>query len=493
MIKKLIIILVYFFIPELIFANFDFNKNCNNTFKLILDLQFDEAIKFTKVEKQINPDNKLVYYFDNYVYFLKTIASDSENDYLIFKNKFDFNYNKLKKANQNSPYFLYTQADIHFQSAILSYKFKDFILASYHFYKAYKLISLNFKKHPDFYQNYKLTGSFNLLLASIPQNYEWFKNLFNINGNINLGIKELEYYYLQSKNSAYNTESIILLSFAYQHFLSNNKRAYIFLNHTNQINLQNPLICFLYANSCVKVDKNNEAIAVSENCLKNSKIYTIKYLYYFLGIMKLNRLDNDADIYFFKYLDLYKGKNYIKSSYQKLAWYYLINKDYLKYNIYFNKVKQLGFVNTEADKQAYIEANQSVKINKELLKARLLFDGGNFAEAEQLLLKNSDISNNKSKKDNIEYLYRLARIFHKKNRLEEAKQQYELVISKGSELPYYYAKNSALQLALIYENENDFKYSDFYFHKSLSIKSNEYKNSINFNAKSGLNRIHLQN
>ena len=168
MYRKLLVILIYFLIPSFIYANFDFNKNCNNTFNLIFNLQFDEAVKIIEKEKQVNPDNQLVYYFENYIDFLKTITSDSENDYLIFRNGFDYRFDKLKQSNKNSPYFFYTQADIHFQFAILAFKFNDYFLASYHFFKAYTFIHSNFKKHPDFYQNYKLIGVFNLLLGSVP-------------------------------------------------------------------------------------------------------------------------------------------------------------------------------------------------------------------------------------------------------------------------------------------------------------------------------------
>ncbi|MCK5823433.1 MAG: hypothetical protein KAG95_05475 [Bacteroidales bacterium] len=488
MYRKLLIILACLFIHSSIFANFDFNKNCNNTFRLILNLQFNDALKNIELEKKVNPDNKLVYYFENYINFLKTLTFDTEDDYFAYKNKVDYNLNKLKQANNKSPYFIYTQADIHFQSAILSYKFKDFFLASYHFYKAYKLIYSNFEKYPEFYQNYKLIGSLNLLISSVPVNYKWFADFFIIDGSINSGIKELEYFYLQSKKTIFNTESIIFLSFAYQNFLQNNKRAYIFLKQTDKDYINNPILCFLYAKACAEADKNNEAVNTIENYLKNNELPIINFFYYFLGTTKLNRLDNDADIYLKKYLSKYNGKNFIKASYQKMAWYYLINNNYVKYNDCINKVKKLGSINTEADKQAYLEVNQSVAINEVLLKARLLFDGGYFLKAENLLLENSKIQHSSIIKDKIEYSYRLARIYHKLN-MEEAKKYYQLVIANGSEMPYYFAKNSALQLALIYESELDFGKADFYFNKCLNIKSNEYKKSIQFKAKAGLNRI----
>ncbi len=249
------------------------------------------------------------------------------------------------------------------------------------------------------------------------------------------------------------------------------------------------MICFFYAKACVKANNNNEAITVLENYLNNKKCPSIKYFYYFLGTIELNRLDYDAYIYFNKYLNSYQGKNYIKASYQKLAWYYLLNKNYSNYDYYINKVKQLGSLNTEADKQAYLEVNQSVKLNEILLKSRLLFDGGYFIDAKKMLINNLDDKNFKSSKDKIEYLYRLARVYHKLNRIEDAKKYYKLVINKGKDFSYYFAKNSALQLALIYEDESNYNNAKVYFMKCLHINSNEYKNSIEFSAKAGLNRI----
>ncbi|RLD61740.1 MAG: hypothetical protein DRJ01_07365 [Bacteroidetes bacterium] len=488
MYRKLIFIFACLIIHSSIFANFDFNNNCNKTFCQILNLEFDKAKRNIENEKKVNPENKLIYYFENYLSFFKTITSDSEDCYFAYKNKFKNNLYNLEKANKESPYYLYTQADLHFQTAILSYKFKDYIFASYHFYKAQSLIILNYKKHPNFYQNHKLIGSINLMINSIPSDYKWLANLFAINGSINSGIKELEYYYLKSQKSIFNTESIIFLSFAYQYFIQKNKRGYVFFNQINKNNLQNPIISLLYAKACIKADKNDEAIDFVNNYLNKTEFPIIKYSYYLLGTAKLNRLDSDADIYLKKYLNSYKGKSFIKASYQKLAWFYLINKNYNKYKVNINNVRNKGFVNTEADKQAFLEANQSDKINEVLLKSRLLFDGGYFIEAEKLLFENSAIGNSSIKQNSLEYIYRLARINHKLNRAE-AKKYYKRVIKEGREMPNYFAKNSALQLALIYESELDFEEAEFYFKKCLQIKSNQYKRSIQFKAKAGLNRI----
>ncbi len=184
----------------------------------------------------------------------------------------------------------------------------------------------------------------------------------------------------------------------------------------------------------------------------------------------------------------FKGINYIKAAYQKIAWYYLVNGNTSKYKEYIEKAEKYGKEIVDADKQAEREASEGDMPNSTLLKARLLFDGGYYERALKELTK-SKRNFLKTAKDTLENTYRIGRIYHEWGKTSEAIPYYEKTIENGAESEYYYAANSALNLGLIYEDAGNYEKAKYYYKRATSMKNKEYKNSIDQKAKAGLNRI----
>ena len=95
-------------------------------------------------------------------------------------------------------------------------------------------------------------------------------------------------------------------------------------------------------------------------------------------------------------------------------------------------------------------------------------------------------------KDQVELTYRLARIYDKSGMQGEAIKNYNQTIKSGDKLTYYFAANSCLHNAYIYEDSNDYTLSEKYYKKCLKMRGHEYQNSIDQKAKAGLQRIKLK-
>ena len=143
----------------------------------------------------------------------------------------------------------------------------------------------------------------------------------------------------------------------------------------------------------------------------------------------------------------------------------------------------------DEDKQAEYEATTGTVPNIILLRSRLLFDGGSYDLALRELLNNSVKTIVKSKRDFIEYTYRLGRIYHETGYLVKALDNYNQTIARGKNEPYYFAAGAACQMGLIYENKGAYARADSAYHLCLSIKPREYKTSLHQKAKAGLNRL----
>jgi tetratricopeptide (TPR) repeat protein len=199
-------------------------------------------------------------------------------------------------------------------------------------------------------------------------------------------------------------------------------------------------------------------------------------------------LNTDA-FYNLKYFsDHFKGVNYIKDARHRMAWCELLKGNTDAYYKTLNLITERGNVLSDSDKAAQNAATQRTIPHVELLKARLLMDGGYLTEAMNILLsiKESDLT---KAEDRTEHMYRRGRIYHLQGKIEEAKLYYQKSIDSGKSLPVYFAANAAMELGSIYEQEQNFEKAKYYYKLSLAMPDSDFKNSIDIRSKAGLQRI----
>ncbi|MDD5571138.1 MAG: tetratricopeptide repeat protein [Bacteroidales bacterium] len=475
-------------------AKFDFNKNCINAYTNVINLNFQEGKRLLNVEKTTNPQNDIPLLIENYIDFLTLIVGENSKEFNVLKNNKDQRLEKLDKGDKSSPYYLYSKAQINLQWAFIRMRYEEFLTGAMEIRKAYIFTEDNAKKFPSFIPNKMMLGLLHVLIGSIPEKYKWMINLAGYNGSIKQGINEMEYVLKvtgsSSQFSYIHSEVVFLLSFMSMNITNdaeeNTKMIYEIVKTDEN---KGPLVSFAKASLAMRKGLNDDAIRILTDHTDNPNAYPFHFLEFMLGSAYLNKLSLEAVSHFEKYATKFKGKNFIKASYQRIAWCYLVNNNIAKYNEYIKKVKLYGYTEIDEDKNAQKEAESGNVPNVYLLKGRLLFDGGYYKKALDALTEKSPNEVYKAKKDMIEFTYRLGRIYHKLDNTEKAVNYYKLTINIGSGSPYYYAANSALQLGLIYEKQKDFKNAKIYFEKCLSLNNSEFKYSIEQKAKAGLDRI----
>ncbi len=477
------------------YAAYDFNSNCKKAYNEIINLRFSQGKTLLADERKNNPSNLIPCYLENYIDFLSLIISEDKQKFDLLKNNQDIRINQLEKGDKNSPYYSYCLAEVYMQWAFVRLKFEDYTNAAYEINKAYNLLTKNAKDFPDFMPNYKGLGILHAIIGTIPDNYKWIFNIIHIEGSVEQGISELnKLLNLSLKNKEYEylkTETIFILTYV-QANLQKDKEGLSGLKEiTEKMTVQekdNPMIIYCRAYINMKLQNNDNAINILMSYKTKEGVFPFYYLYYLTGKAKLNKMDPDADVYLLKYITNFKGQNYIKAAYQKLAWFYLLKGDKNKYDLYVSKVLNSGKASIDEDKQAVLEVKGKAP-NIYLLKARLLCDGGYYHEAIKALVEKKPSEIFTEAREYLEFTYRFARIYHEMGQTNEAISYYKMTLKNGENFTYYFAANSALHLGYIYENLKDFKTAGYYFNKCLSMKNEEYKNSIEQKAKAGLNRI----
>jgi tetratricopeptide (TPR) repeat protein len=120
-----------------------------------------------------------------------------------------------------------------------------------------------------------------------------------------------------------------------------------------------------------------------------------------------------------------------------------------------------------------------------LLKARLLSDGGYFAEALQVLPVGAQFTD---PAERCEYAYRMGRVYDGLGRDSAAIGAYDKTILIGEQLTVYYAARAALQAGYICERRGDKRRALAYFERCLGMKDHDFKNSLDARAKAGIAR-----
>ena len=471
-------------------ANFVFNNNSIAAYKAIYELKFNDAKKYIQDEKLRNPQNGITVLLDNYADYLHLLTSENKSEYEKLKDLKSDRIDAIEDNDENSPYYLFAQAEIYLQWGMLKAKFGDYTASTLDLNKAKKLLNENNKKYKDFLPNQKSLALLDVIFGAIPSNLRGIANFFGIRGDIASGYKQLEKFRTQiagSSYSYYNDEAVFLLCFTDIDVLhSRNNYAHL-AQLLDGMSDKSLLKVYLQGYVAYKTGHNDEAINYLQNAPKSTLYPALPAISYLLGNAKLCRMDTDANVYLLKFLKDTRGINYIKDSYQKLAYYYLLRNDLNNYNNYIKLTRTRGYATDEKDKQALKEAND-VKPDLELLKARLYFDGGYYNNA-LVQLKSKQVNDLKNIRDKIELYYRFGRTYDRMNVFNDALINYQRAINIGKKETYYYAANSALFSGVIYEQKKDYKKAAEYYNQALQMKNHEYQNSIDTQAKEGLNRI----
>ncbi|MEM8528295.1 MAG: hypothetical protein AAGG68_26870, partial [Bacteroidota bacterium] len=456
-------------------------------YRQIIDLRFKEAQPLIDRIKKETPNNLVVYHLENYIDFLTVYIEEDKEAFARAEIRKNQRLRKIENGDRKSPYYLYLQADMRMQWALARIKFEEWFGAFKDINQAYKLLEKNEAQFPDFMPNKKDLGIIHAMVSSVPSGIEWISSL---EGDLKKGKRELQEVirYASKNDFLFEQETYILYAYVLMQFGNDEEGAWKIINQSKLNPKASPTAAFLMANIAMKSGYNDEAIQILEQCAKGTKFHPFPYLEYMLGLAKLHRLDGDADQALKRYLQNFKGRDYIKQSYRLLAWHELVHDRPAGYQKYMQKALTEGNTFLGADESAMQEAQNGVAPNKDILKARLLFDGGYFQRAYNMLILQSN-KQFEHQKTELEYHYFLARSLHSLKRYDEALKQYKFVISKGRNATWYYACRAALESGRIYEILKDKKRARVAYEDCVTIRPKEHRYDLHQKAKTQLKKL----
>ncbi len=463
-----------------------------SSYQKIISLQLNDARYELDLLKQAEPNNLMVLFLENYWECVSALLNDNEDQYHSWSRNLNKRLDKISKGDRQSPYYLYCQAEIRLQWAVLQGRYGDYLACAWNVKQGFALLEENQRRFPNFTANKKNLGVIHALAGNIPKEIKWaVKGISGISGTIDQGVQEVEEVLLFAKMNPdflFGVESMVTYAYLQLHLNNQMENAWKTMNEVYRNAQHNPLAKLALANIAMKTARNDDAIRLLLEMPKNKAYHPLTYQYLLLGIAKLYRLDKDANQPLLTFLQLHKGQFGIKEAYQKLAWHSLLQNDQTNYWGYIYQAKIQGITRADTDKAAHREASSGEMPDPTLLKSRLLSDGGYFQQAYQLLHNKGD-SYAYHFKNHLEFLYRMGRICHKLGKTKEAVQYYQQTVETGSQQPWYFACNAAIQLGLLYEERKEFEKARQYYKRASQIEPEEYAASLHARAKAGFNRV----
>ncbi len=472
-------------------GTFSFSPLAREAYQQVFNLRFNEARQTLAEMKRREPDNLTALLVENYLDFFSVLINDDRTEYTRLLKGMEPRLSSIARGDRKSPWLLYSQAEIRLQWAILAGKYGNFLTSLSDIKQAYALLEQNRREHPDFTANLKSLGLLHAMIGNIPDEYRWsIKALGGMNGTIEQGMAELEEVldYARQHDFVFEEETRVAYAFLQLHLENQKSVAWNTIASGKLAPEKSPLAAFALASLAMRTGRNDEAIRILEACPEGGAYHPFPYRYFLLGIAKLNRLDADAYKPLQKFVKIFRGESGIKEAYQKLAWHQLVMGNETGYRTYMRYVKSEGNDRSEPDKAALREAQRGELPDARLTRARLLFDGGYFQRAYDLL-QGAGKDYPADGPSGLEYSYRLGRIAHELGKTQEAIHLYTQTIDRGAQQPLYFACNAALQLGMLYEAQGAGAKARAAYQRCLGLQPEEYAASLHAKAKAGLERV----
>jgi tetratricopeptide (TPR) repeat protein len=468
---------------------FDLNPVCRKVFSTLLSLRFAEAQQQLDAEKKRHPENLIPHLQDDYIDFLALFFNEDPTAYQPYLKDWDKRMSLVEQGPAESPFYLLTRAILQFHLAAVELKWGNFWHSGWSFRKAFLLVKENEKKFPGFPPNELYAGAFQVAAGTIPDGYRWLGMLLGISGSIDGGMEKLERF-LQRQDDmskAFHEEALFYYCYLRFYVLNDPQGAFDRIEKEKTDLRNNHLFAYLAASLYLNHQESDRSRSIVLERNPSSGYLQTPVWDLELGNAKLHHLEPDAAIYLERYIKSHKGNTYVRDVLQKLSWHYYLSGDSEKAAQFRKRILTEGASLSDADKQAYQEANSGTWPNKVLLKARLLNDGGYYQEALRLL-HGKRAADFDTEKERLEFNYRVARIYDDLGRSGEAMIFYQEAIRLGAHRTEHFAARAALQLGLLQEKSGTCILARSFFLKCLEMKDHDFKNSLDQRAKAGLAR-----
>lgn len=493
--RKLLLIIAITALYSCVYAqNYEFvyNTNCKEAYSHFMNLESDEGYQALKSEFVNNPRNLMATYIGDYEDCLLLLFNGNPLDYSERKHHLDDRLKIIDKYKGSSPWYRLSKAGLYMHWAFVELKFNQKLKAANYFRKSFQLLKENNKLYPEFEYNSIFQGINEAAVGAIPDNYRWIASIFGMSGNVNNGIAKVEHFInTHNDDDPLYREAIIYYTYMLYYLKHDKQKSWDVISRLYKKD-KGLVTSFVKANIALNYHKAAEAEKVLQNATQNRYYKQYPIFDYEYGYAFLHKLDSRAISKFHSFLKNYKGGIFVKDSWYRMGQLYHLSDDEKNKAVCKKNILEQGTAITDSDKQALRHAQESGWGQPLLIKAQLLTDGGYYKRAYYVLIA-EEATNSVGKTHPLEYSFRLGRVYDELDEKDTAIRYYKHALDIGENSKEQFGARAALQLGFLYENSGHKSLAVNMYQKAISIDDHDFENSIEQQAKAGLNRLGFRN
>jgi len=385
----------------------------------------------------------------------------------------------------------YAQAEIRAHEAVAQLVFGHEVRGAWSLRQAVVRMEAVVARYPAFLPARKTLGLCQFGIGSLPSGYHWFLRLLGLSGSIEAGLQNLRSAATQPND--FQTESQIFQALVGEAYYKRGAEALALAERLRAQQPDNLLFSYLVVTLNKRQHYGEAALAAYRARPTGPGYVPLTYLHHLAGDLLLYRGDYPASqLENQQFLREYRGQHYRKDTAFKLylaAW--LGGEPLAALDRYRQQINQAGPLVVEEDAYAQRFYHDAQPLNLLLTRARLLTDGGYYAQALSLL-QQFRLTPTTSVRDRLEAPYRRARVWQGLGRLDSAQADFQRTLRRAANLgqpAYYFAPQAALQLGYLAKDSGQKAAARTYFEQALAYPKHEYKNSTDQKAKLALRQL----
>lgn len=475
---------------------YTYTENCAKAYNHFLALHLDEGHRIITQEQKANPNNLMAVYLADYEDCILLLVNCNLADYTARAGNMKHRMDMLAKGDPGSPWYRFCYAGMYLHRAIINIRFGEQYKAAFNFRKSFTLLKENQKAFPSFEHNNIIAGLQEAVVGSLPDSYKWLASVFGMKGSVKNGTRKLgEFVNTHHAGDPLYTETMLYYLYARFYLLAEQKEVWNLLESGKFPTQHNLLHTFVKANIALDFRHSDDAIEVLRSAAREDDFSNYPVFDYQMGMAMLTRCDSSSTYYFDRYLKNNRSDIFIKDSWQRMAFAWYVSGNREKAELCRKQITKTGTSRLDADKQAQRFAEAGTWPHRSLLQARLFIEGG-YNEKALAILQSVSKSELDHPADKAEYHFRLGRVYEETaakpgngNYFTRALAEYRLAIAEGKGRREQFAARAALHVGKIYELLGMSNEAAAAYNECLDMPPHDFQNSIDQQAKSGLNRL----
>ncbi len=455
-------------------------------------LHLEEA---ARLSAQLSPEKDAPYY-QSRILFIQFLVTEDPEVWSLFLDRSKSTLKTLDKLPDSDPEKKVMMAELFFLRGVGKVIDKKYVGSALDIKSSCNLLDQNRRAFPDNIEQKKLLGIFQVGMNSIPRKLRWLSNALCFRGDLETGLQDLEAASAGSR--LLPNEAQVMLFYFEKNLLSQPEKAFQRVEILLDKYPGSAIYSYFKLSALLEGRKVDDALAFCEAqesaILNDKKASRIPLWYYSRAKAHYFKLEFPKAIrYFDSFLEGYRGRTLYTDALFRKGMALVLQDRYPEARRIFHQMAEVESSTFDEDEYASHMAaiyrfQEPSEIDKELFRARNLFDGGYYAQSLARLKsvqKRLDLNENQK----AELHYRLGRNLQATESREAAEREYLKCTQTQPGQALWMKVYAHYYLGQLAEAEQDIPLAQERYRTALEFDNYDYQSGLEQRCKASIHRL----